>query len=91
MNFWKNIIDKINIMTGKKIEFSKKPTAKETTQFIDDWVLGNSNIQDNSQKLKRTTIFLPEWLHKRLKIEAAEKETSMTDLIIESLEKYTKQ
>lgn len=77
-------------MTGKKIEFSKKPTAKETNQFIDNWVSGNIASNKIDKKLKRTTIYLPEDLHKRLKIMAANTETSMTDIIIDTLEKYVK-
>jgi predicted HicB family RNase H-like nuclease len=74
-------------MTGKKIEFSKKPTARETNQFIDDWVSGNTNSKNQDKKLKRTTIYLPEELHKKLKIQAADNNTSMTLIIIEALEK----
>ena len=77
-------------MTGKKIEFSKKPTTKETNQFIDNWVSGNILSNSIDKKLKRTTIYLPEDLHKRLKILAANTETSMTDIIIDTLEKYVK-
>jgi predicted HicB family RNase H-like nuclease len=77
-------------MTGKKIEFSKKPSIKETNQFIDNWVSGNIISNESDKKLKRTTIYLPEDLHKRLKIMAANTETSMTDIIINTLEKYVK-
>lgn len=77
-------------MTGKKIEFSKKPTTKETNQFIDNWVSGKLPSIDIEKKLKRTTIYMPEDLHKRLKIKAANTETSMTDIIIDTLEKYVK-
>ena len=77
-------------MTGKKIEFSKKPSIKETNQFIDNWVSGNMLSNESDKKLKRTTIYLPEDLHKKLKIMAANTETSMTDIIINTLEKYVK-
>ncbi len=77
-------------MTGKKIEFSKKPSIKETNQFIDNWVSGNIELKEVDKKLKRTTIYLPEELHKKLKIRAASTETSMTDIIIDTLEKYVK-
>lgn len=77
-------------MTGKKIEFSKKPTVRETNQFIDEWVSGNIKSQDLNKKLKRTTIYMPEALHKQLKIQAADRETSMTDIIIYAIEKYVK-
>ena len=77
-------------MTGKKIEFSKKPTVKETNKFIDNWVSGNIEAKEIEKKLKRTTIYLPEDLHKKLKIMAADTETSMTDIIINTLEKYVK-
>lgn len=77
-------------MTGKKIEFSKKPTVIATNQFIDEWVSGTLKQEQQTNKLKRTTIFLPEELHKKLKIEAANRGVSMTEIIIESVEKYIK-
>ena len=74
-------------MTQKKIEISKKPISKKANDFIDNWVSGNltPNVLKNS--LKRTTIYLPEDLHRKLKIKAANQKTTMTDLIIESIEK----
>lgn len=77
-------------MTGKKIEFSRKPTTKETNQFIDDWVMGNTKSTMIEKKFKRTTIYMPEDLHKQLKIMAADQDTSMTDIIIAALEKSVK-
>lgn len=77
-------------MTGKKIEFSAKPSIINTSKFIDNWVAGNTKITDSEKKLKRTTIYLPETLHKLLKIKAANGETSMTEIIIDALEKYVK-
>jgi hypothetical protein len=73
-------------MTGKRIEFPKKPILKNTDQFIDAWVSGNHKQEKQNLKLKRTTIFLPEELHKKLKIEAAKREVTMTEIIIESIE-----
>jgi predicted HicB family RNase H-like nuclease len=78
-------------MTGKKIEFLKKPTTKETSQFIDNWVSGSLNESiDRNTKLKRTTLYLPEEMHKQLKVKAAAAETTMTQIIIESIEKILK-
>lgn len=74
-------------MTGKKISFSQKPIIKSNDHFIDAWVSGTVN-QQKSDKLKRTTIFLPEKLHKQLKVEAANREVSMTEIIIEAVKKY---
>lgn len=74
-------------MTGKRIELPKKPVQKNTTQFIDAWVSGNIKHAQQDQKHKRTTIFLPEELHKKLKIEAARREVTMTEIIIEAVEK----
>lgn len=75
-------------MTGKRIEFIKKPSPKETSQYIDNWVSGK--IDEIEPKTKRTTIYLPENLHKSLKIQAANNGTSMTEIIIEILEKNIK-
>jgi len=77
-------------MTPKKIEISKKPIPRETNNFIDNWVSGNLNTNDPKNNLKRTTIYLPEDLHRELKIKAANQKTTMTDLIIEAIEKNLK-
>jgi len=77
-------------MTGKKIEFIKKPSIKDTNKFIDNWVSGNSESKETTNQLKRTTIYLPEELHKKLKIRAASEKTSMTDIIINSIALYCK-
>ena len=74
-------------MTGKRIEFPKKPAAKNTDQFIDAWVSGNHKSEQQNLKHKRTTIFLPEELHKKLKMEAAKREATMTEIIIEAIGK----
>lgn len=55
-------------MTQKRIEISKKPISRETNNFIDNWVSGNLNTNDLKNNLKRTTIYLPEDLHRNLKI-----------------------
>lgn len=73
-------------MNSKKIEFTKKPSLKETNLLLDKWVTDDKSVI-NKNKLKRTTIYLPEELHKKLKIKAINSETSMTDIIIETLEK----
>lgn len=78
-------------MTQKRIEISKKPISRETNNFIDDWVSGNLNTNNLKNNLKRTTIYLPEDLHRNLKIKAANQKTTMTDLIIEAIEKDLKQ
>jgi hypothetical protein len=78
-------------MTQKRIEISKKPISRETNNFIDNWVSGNLNTNDLKKNLKRTTIYLPEDLHRNLKIKAANQKTTMTDLIIEAIEKDLKQ
>ena len=78
-------------MTQKRIEISKKPISRENNNFIDNWVSGNLNTNDLKNNLKRTTIYLPEDLHRNLKIKAANQKTTMTDLIIEAIEKDLKQ
>ena len=78
-------------MTQKRIEISKKPISRETNNFIDNWVSGNLNTNDLKNNLKRTTIYLPEDLHRNLKIKAANQKTTMTDLILEAIEKDLKQ
>lgn len=79
-------------MTGKKIEFTKKPTIKNANEFIDNWVSGNAqqNETKTEQDLKRTTIYLPKEIHKELKIKAALENNSMTDIIISAIKNYLK-
>ncbi len=77
-------------MTGKKIEFTKKPTIKNTNEFIDNWVSGNTQLSEVEKSLKRTTIYLPHDIHKELKMKAALENTSMTDIIINSIKNYLK-
>jgi hypothetical protein len=77
-------------MTGKKIEFLKKPTIKNTNEFIDNWVSGNTQLGEPEKILKRTTIYLPNDVHKELKMKAALENTSMTDIIINSIKSYLK-
>lgn len=77
-------------MTGKKVEFSKKPSRQNTENFIDDWVSGEKNNTPVVKKLKRTTIYLPEDLRQNLKLLALKEDTTMTELIITTLRKYLK-
>jgi hypothetical protein len=69
-------------MTKKKINFFQKPVHKDDEEIIDNWVRKEGN-----KKFKRTTVYLTEELHKKLKIEAAKRNTTMTELIIDSVEK----
>ncbi|RYE24332.1 MAG: hypothetical protein EOP45_05950 [Sphingobacteriaceae bacterium] len=67
-------------MTGKKIEFIEKPIKTTGDRYINDWVLGKT--KEASKKIKRTTIYLPEELHRALKTKAAQESTSITEIII---------
>lgn len=78
-------------MTNKKITFLQKPSRKSQDDFIDNWVSG---VEDNhlpkEEKLKRTTIYLPETLRHEIKLHALQKGKTMTDIVIESLKQYLK-
>lgn len=41
----------------------------------------------NNKKSVRTTLYIPKDLHSKLKIEAIKRETSMTQLVIEAVQK----
>lgn len=75
-------------MTGKKIEFLKKPNPKNADVFIDNWVLGNTKTASDNKSLKRTTIYLPDDIHQKLKMHAATEKTTMTEIIIEAIKNY---
>jgi len=77
-------------MTGKKIEFLKKPSKHNTENFIDNWVSGERAPSPIIKNLKRTTIYLPEDLRHELKLLALKEGTTMTELIITALEKRLK-
>jgi tartrate dehydratase alpha subunit/fumarate hydratase class I-like protein len=72
-------------MTGKKIEFAKKPSKENTESFIDNWVSGEKKSSSVAKSLKRTTIYLPEDLRQELKLLALKEDTSMTEIIITTL------
>ena len=55
-------------MTGKKIEFLKKPSKHNAEDFINSWVSGKSTPAPIVKNLKRTTIYLPENLRQALKL-----------------------
>ena len=76
-----------------KFDSSKNNLQATLNNFnvYDNWVSGNLNPNELKNNLKRTTIYLPEDLHRNLKIKAANQKTTMTDLIIEAIEKDLKQ
>lgn len=76
-------------MSRKTIEFPSKPLSKSSLTDIDAWVAGN--IEQNTQEIKnkRTTIYMPEELHRKIKMESAKNETTMTEIILRALEAYT--
>ena len=75
-------------MAGKKIEFIQKPTSKSAQNIIDNWVSGENIAPQKQEELKRTTIYLPNNLRKELKFMAVKKNTTMTDIILEAINKY---
>jgi hypothetical protein len=77
-------------MTGKKIDFSKKPSRQNTENFIDNWVSGENNPSPIVKNLKRTTIYLPEDLRHELKLLALKEDTTMTEIIITTLRRRLK-
>ena len=78
-------------MSGKKIEFTRKPLPKNAENFIDNWVSGEKNVSQVVSKLKRTTIYLPEEIRHEIKLIALKQDTTMTDIIIEAINKHLKQ
>jgi hypothetical protein len=77
-------------MSKKKIEFFHKPSLKDAGSNIDEWVAGKSDkiLSSKQEGYKRTTIYMPEELHKKIKIESAKNGTTMTEIIIKLLEEH---
>ena len=77
-------------MSKKRVEFSHKPSLKDTGSNIDEWVAGKTDKKPSGKQdgYKRTTIYMPEELHKKIKVTSAKKGTTMTDIIIKVLEDY---
>lgn len=77
-------------MTGKRIEFTKKPSAQDADRFIDNWVSREKPHEAITKSLKRTTIYLPEDLRQELKLLALKEDTTMTEIIITALREHLK-
>lgn len=69
-------------MSGKKIEFSTKPTAKPV-QAADAWVSDRQSVE--SEPMKRLTIDISESLHRTIKAKCAMRGTKIADEVRELL------
>lgn len=80
-------------MTKKTIHISEKPTSKDTTKFIDEWVnqgstsdtftTHNPNTTKNTTPIKKFTLILPEKLHKKIKIFCVNHNIKINDKLVE--------
>jgi hypothetical protein len=67
-------------MSGKRISMGLKPGASRS---VDDWV-GTPSVEQSQEPpvpIKRLTVDIPEPLHRRLKVKAAQDGVRMVDLV----------
>jgi hypothetical protein len=77
-------------MSKKRVEFSQKPSIADAESNIDEWVAGKTDkkLLGKQEGYKRTTIYMPENLHKKIKVVSAKNGTTMTNIIVRVLEEY---
>lgn len=71
-------------MAKKEVKFGAKPPRKPAT--ADEWVAGNGSR--NGEEMKRFTLDVPVSLHRRIKVQCAERGSNMADEIRGLLEKH---
>jgi hypothetical protein len=71
-------------MAKKEVKFGTKPPRKPAT--ADEWVAGESGR--NGDAMKRFTIDVPASLHRRIKVQCAERGVNMADEIRVLLDKH---
>ena len=85
-------------MSAKKVNISKKPGVKEPVD-LEQWVSDQSSVgseanrykvtpQQQTEKMKRLTLDIPESLHKAIKRQAVDAGVTMADLLRELLEQH---
>lgn len=79
-------------MSPKKVNFGKKPETQEPVD-VEKWVSDRSCAvsllpEEQSQKMKRLTLDIPESLHKAIKRQAVDAGVTMADLLRELLEQH---
>jgi len=73
---------------NKKISIGKKPTVAPSA---DAWISDRVTAAEETEKMKRLTIDIPESLHKAIKMQTAERGTKIADEVRELLiQKYGK-
>lgn len=79
-------------MSGKKIAFGTKPTAKPAAPApVDTWVETRGEDTATTEPMKRLTIDVPESLHREIKAQCAMRGAKIADEVRELLlQKYGK-
>ncbi len=89
-------------MSAKKVNFGKKPGAKQPPVDVEQWVSDRPSgggvpnrdavtpdpQQEQSEKMKRLTLDIPESLHKAIKRQAVDTGVTMADLLRDLLEQH---
>lgn len=79
-------------MSPKKVNLGKKPETQEPVD-LEKWVSDRSSVgeqpqQEQTEKMKRLTLDIPESLHKAIKRQAVDTGVTMADLLRELLEQH---
>ncbi|MBD2440976.1 hypothetical protein [Nostoc sp. FACHB-110] len=79
-------------MSPKKVNFGKKPETQEPVD-LEKWVserdsVGEQPQQEQTEKMKRLTLDIPESLHKAIKRQAVDTGVTMADLLRDLLEQH---
>ncbi|MBD2341968.1 hypothetical protein H6G64_34115 [Calothrix sp. FACHB-156] len=79
-------------MSAKKVNFGKKPEARESVD-LEQWVSDRESVvpqleQAQPEKMKRLTLDIPESLHKAIKRQAVDAGVTMADLLRDLLEQH---
>lgn len=74
-------------MPAKKVSLGRKPEKPEAPTDLEEWVTSRENVQTEQPKenqtvrLKRLTLDIPEDLHRAIKRQALESGVTMADLL----------
>lgn len=83
-------------MPAKKVSIGTKPASVEKAPTLDEWVSNRTSepatvepvVKEQTVKMKRLTLDIPESLHRAIKMRAVEEGKAMADLLRELLEKH---
>lgn len=67
-------------MSGKKINFGRRPSSQSSAQ-VDEWVENHGQEEEQTVKMKRLTVDIPESLHRVIKADCAIQGLKIADVV----------